>query len=125
MPWDLKFDPLTNNLVRDGAGGWERAEHRETAILNQFRCHLESWWADSAIGTRFHNRDLFAGDTAALVEAEARRAFQLLEDEGIVTNVRVQAREVKPGRVDVRTAYFLVDRGQLIEFSLPLFRPGV
>jgi phage gp46-like protein len=124
MPWDLKFDPITGDLVPDGAGGWERTEHSDTAVWNQLTIHWERWWADPDIGSRLFERDEFTSDPAPLVEAETRRALQLLVDENLIADVRVVAVESSAGRVDVRTLYRLVATGQDVETFLPILNPG-
>lgn len=125
MPWDLAFDPITLDFIRDGVGGWEQTTTSDTAILNQLTCHWDRWWADPDVGSRIFERDLFTADPAALVEAETRRALQLLIDEDLIADLRVTAVEVAAGRVDVRTMYRLVATGQDVEALLPIFNPGV
>lgn len=125
MPWDLAFDPITHDLVRDDAGGWTRTTYSDTAVLNQLTCHFDRFWADPSIGSRLYDRDLFTSDPAGLVAAEVRRALQLLVDEEVIADLLVAAKENGAGRVDVRTTYRLVATGQLIELELPVFRPGV
>ena len=119
MPWDLAFDPLTKDFIRDGAGGWERTETGDTAVLHQCSVHFGRWWGDAAIGALFHERERFATDPAPLHDAEYRRALGLLVTEQYIADLQVTSVETKPGRVDSRTSYRLVETGQAVEAALP------
>lgn len=123
MPWDFKIDPITRDFVRDGRGGWEHTETADTAVLHQLEIHYGTWWGDDAIGSRLHDRALFASDPGPGVAAETTRALGLLVDEQLIGDVQVTAKEVKAGRVDGRTSYRLVETGQLVQLALPLVRP--
>jgi hypothetical protein len=124
MPWDLAFDPISGNLIRDDAGGWEIETTGNTAVLNQLTIHWNSWWADFLIGSRFHEADLFTGDSNEIVAEETRRCLQLLIDENLIADLEVVAVEQQAGRVGVRTKYRLVATGQDIDTFLPIMPPG-
>jgi phage gp46-like protein len=119
MAWDLAFDPLTGDFVRDGAGGWVRTETGDTAVLHQLRVHFAAWWGDDAIGSLLHERERFARDPAPLVAGETRRALGLLVDEQFLADVTVAASETRTGRIDGRTTYRLVQSGQAVDLALP------
>lgn len=121
MAWDLKIDPITQDFVRDGAGGWETTEHGDTAVLHQLVCHYDAWWGDQQLGSRLHDRDLFTTAPAALVVAEVERALGVLIKDALIADLEVTAAEVGAGRVDVRTIYRLVASGQDVEVGLPTF----
>ncbi len=117
--WDLSFDPLTEDLIRDGSGGWVRTETGDTAVLNQLAVHFAEFWGDDGIGSLLHDRDRFAAAPGPATAAEVRRAMGLLVDEQFLSDVIVQAQETSAGRVDGRTTYRLVETGQLVETALP------
>ena len=113
MPWDLAMDPITGDFVSDGAGGWERTTHGDTAVLHQLECHYNAWWGDPELGSLLHDRDRFAGGPAA-VRAEVERALALLVRDGKIADVTVVASSSVAGRVEVATTYRLVESDQLV-----------
>jgi len=123
MSWDLAFDPITGDLIRDDAGGWVRTESADTAILNQLECHYDRWWADPTLGSTLFDRDRFTSAPAPLVQAEVQRALDVLVAEELIANLEVVAAEnaSKGGRVDVRTTYRVVATGLNVESLLPIF----
>ena len=122
MSWDLAFDPVTGDLKRNGAGGWETTTTADTSVLNQLSIHYESWWGDPGLGSQLYDRDRFTSAPAVLVQAETVRALKVLVDEDLIANLEVTASEAaKTGRVDARTLYRVVATGQDVEQRLPAF----
>ena len=122
MAWDLAFDPVTGDLIRDDAGGWETTDTADTAVLNQLSIHYDRWWADPGLGSQLFDRDRFTSDPPGLVQAEVERALDLLVAEEVIADLQVAATESrKSGRVDVRTTYRVVATGQDVEQLLPAF----
>jgi hypothetical protein len=121
MSWDLAFDPITKDLVRDGAGGWLQTDTGDTAVLNQLEVHFGRWWGDPGVGSLLFDRARFVSDPAVLVGAETRRALGLLVAEQYLADVDVQTRETQAGRVDGRTSYRVVETGQIAQLPLPRF----
>jgi hypothetical protein len=121
VAWDLVINPVTKDLVRDGAGGWQRTETGETAVRNQVEIHYNRWPYDPAIGSLLFDRSRFASAPGPLVAAELRRALGLLATEQVIADVAATATEssAKPGRVDARTTYRLVETGQAVDLELP------
>lgn len=118
MPWDLATDPITGDFVADGAGGWQRTEYADTAVLNQLSCHFDSWWGDWQLGSQLHDRDRFTAAPAPLVEAETKRSLAVLEADKLIAAVTAAAQEVGAGRVDVETTYRVVATDQAITARL-------
>lgn len=120
MSWDLSFDAVTGDLIRDGAG-WKINETEDTAVLNQLSIQYDRWWADPTLGCLLFDRDRFTSAPAALVAAEVERALNVLAIDGIIANLQVIAEEsTKAGRVNVRTLYRVVATGQNVEQLLPV-----
>lgn len=115
-----KFDPVTQDLVDDGAGSIVTTSTSETAVLHQVLCHLEEWWGDAEAGSRLHRLDLFASDPEVLIAAEARRALTVLEERGLITDLDVQAAETAAGRIEVRTSFRDVKTGSAVELAIPV-----
>lgn len=113
MPWDLAMDPITGDFVSDSAGGWQRTEHGDTAVLHQLECHYDAWWGDPELGSLLHDRDRFTGG-AAPVAAEVERALGVLVRDGKIADLEVSAVESRAGRVEVGTTYRLVESDQLV-----------
>jgi hypothetical protein len=119
MPWDLVFDPQTKDLVRDGAGGWQRTTTGDTAVRNQLEVRYASWWGDAAIGSLLYDRGRFAAAPGPLVAAEVRRALGLLVTEQYIADLEADATQTRQGRVEGRSRYRLVDTGELVNLALP------
>lgn len=121
MTWDLAFDPVTGDLKRDAAGGWETTITGDTSVLNQLCVHYNRWWADPNIGSLLFDHDRFTANPGPEIAAETDRALSLLVTEAVIANLQVTAAESrsKAGRVEVRTLYRVVATGQNIETLLP------
>jgi phage gp46-like protein len=119
MPWDLVFDPQTKDLVRDGAGGWQRTTTGDTAVRNQLEVRYASWWGDAAIGSLLYDRGRFTAAPGPLVAAEVRRALGLLVTEQYIADLETDAKQTRQGRVEGRSRYRLVDTGELVNLELP------
>lgn len=103
MPFDRKFDPVTQDFVRDGRGGYERTATAETSVLNQLLAHRGECWHDPELGSDLHDLEALQADPAALAGASARTALERLERLGRITAIEVEASEPAVGRVRVDT----------------------
>lgn len=118
MARELKIDPVTHDLVRDGRGGFVYATGAETAVLHQLQIHFGGDWLLPEDGSRLHELALFGGaDSAAAIEAEIRRALDVLVKRGRILDPQVVARQVRAGRVDADVNYRDTRTGRLIRFS--------
>lgn len=116
--WDLRFDPITLDLVDDGLGAFEITTTAATAVLHQLLIDFDKWWGDAEIGSRLNDLDLFIADPGELIADETRRALGALVDAGRIVDVVVVATETQAGRVDVRTAYRDAQSGQPVDLSI-------
>lgn len=116
--WDLRFDPVTMDLVDDGAGGFELVTSAATAVLHQLLCHRDEWWGDPDLGSHLHQLDRFIQSPGPLIAAETERALGVLVTAGRLANVRAEAEESAPGRVSVRTSYRDTRSGQPVDLTL-------
>lgn len=115
---DIKIDPVTQDLVRDGRGGFVYATGAETSVLHQLSIHFGGDWLSPEDGSRLHELSLFStAAPAADIEAETRRSLDVLVRRGRIADPSVEARQIKPGRVDVNVSYRDVRSGQLIRFT--------
>lgn len=117
MARDLKIDPVTHDLVRDGRGGFAYAAGAETAVLHQLEIHFGGDWLLPDDGSRLHELALFSGDASADIDAEIRRALDVLVKRGRILDPQVVARQVRAGRVDADVSYRDAKTGRLIRFS--------
>jgi len=105
MPWDFRFDPVTQDLIDDGHGAVELTDTAETAVLHQLLCHRGEWWGDPDAGSRLHDLDALVADPEALIADEVRRALDPLVRSGRIDQVRARAVEEQAGRVRVETSF--------------------
>lgn len=117
---ELKFDPVLQDWIRDGKGGFVRVDGSETTVLHQMLTHYQQDALDPESGSRFYMAELFAADPAALSEDEARRTLDLLVSRGIISDVEVSAIDDSTGRVTLDIGYRDVASGVFNRLSLPL-----
>lgn len=104
MPFDRKFDPETQDFVRDGKGAFVRTETAETSMFNQMVAKRGAWWGDDQLGTLEDGlRGLQGGDPARDAEQAFKLGLSRLEQMGRIADVTVVAIEDAPGRLLVQT----------------------
>lgn len=116
--WDLRFDPVTLDLIDDGFGAFELVTSAATAVLHQLLCHRDEWWGDPELGSHLHQLDRFIQDPGPLIAAECERALGVLVRAGRLADVRADAEESAPGRVSIRTSYRDTRSGQPVDLTL-------
>lgn len=116
--YDLRFDPVTMDLVDDGFGGFELVTSAATAVLHQLLCHRDEWWGDPDLGSHLHQLDRFIMDPGPLIAAECERALGVLARAGRIAEVDAAADESSPGRVSVQTSYRDTRSGQPVDLTL-------
>jgi len=106
MPLDLKFDPITKDLVSDGKGSYVRTPNADTMLMHQMLCHYGDCWHDENLGSRLHDLKFLQADPAKLGAEEARRALKVLQARGRISDVEAKAEVPKgqPGRVNIVTS---------------------
>lgn len=117
---ELKFDPVLQDWIRDGNGGFERVSGSETTVMHQMMCHYGQDALDPDSGSRFYMAELFAADPVPLSEDEARRTLDLLVGRGVISDVDVAGRDDGNGRVTLAIGYRDVQSGVFNRLSLPL-----
>lgn len=122
MAWDLAFDPVTRDLVDDGAGAFEITETAATAVMLQLISHWDAWWGDPDAGSLLHDLQRFASDPPGLTADESRRALQLLAERGRISNLEVIAEEPRTGRVNVAIRFRDTSTGQQVDLVVPAMR---
>jgi len=101
MARDYKFDPVTQDLVRDGKGGFVLVDTAETALQEQVLHHYRAWWGAPEQGSRLHELRAFGRDKAKGAQEEVRRALHELEKRGRISNLEVVAEQPRQGRINV------------------------
>lgn len=115
MATDLRFDPVTKDLI-DASDGWfEETETAETAVWLQLESHHREWWGDPDAGSRLHDLRAFQRDPETLLRIEAERALGVLEDAGLIANIEVRVEAGRVGRYNVATRCRDVTTGQLVD----------
>jgi hypothetical protein len=122
MPWSWKRDPVTGDLIPDGAGGFEKTETAEVLVQNELLVHIETNWCAPGRGSTLHDLDLFKQDPIGLVPEEARRALRNVELAGRIANIEVAAELPKPGRIHVATRFRDTSANQLVDTFVPVAR---
>ena len=118
MALDLKFDPVTHDLVDGPAGTFAETDRADTAVFLQLTSHLGAWWGDVDAGSRLHDLRAFQADPEALMRDEALRALGVLEDEGLISDVDALVEEGRAGRLNVATRIRDVATSALVETFL-------
>lgn len=114
MPYDLAFDPLTQDEITEN-GSPKLTRNADTAVQLAMLVQYEGSWQDPEMGSRFHDLSLFQSDPVPLAEQEALRVLERLEDQGRIADIAVTAEEVRGGRLKVATRFRDTNTGQLVE----------
>lgn len=115
MPLDYKIDPATQDLVKDGKGGYVKIKTAETSVQNQLLARYGECWHDPELGSKLYDLDAFKTDPATLVAEEARRALERLEAAGRIADIEVVAEQPRAGRVNVRTRFRDTSADQVVD----------
>jgi phage gp46-like protein len=124
MPFDRRFDPVTEDFVSDGRGGYERTTTAETSIYNQLKAHRGECWQDDELGSRLHDLDAMQADPALLAAEDARISLERLEADGRITAIEVSGSEPRPGVVRVDTKCRDTSTTQLVATHVTAKRGG-
>lgn len=103
MAFDRKFDPITQDFVRDGKGGFVRTETAETSMFNMMVAKRGKWWGDPELGTLEDGLRELQGNPVPDSEQAFKRGLGRLEQMGRITDITVKATEDAPGRIFVQT----------------------
>lgn len=114
MPQDFVFDPVTRDIVDDGAGSWEMTDTAGTMVQHQTWCHAFAWWGLSNLGSRLHDLRPFQANPALLIPAEWERSLGVIVARGRISNVNVAVDPPKPGRIVGKATMRDVGTGQTI-----------
>lgn len=114
---EIKIDPATNDLVRDGKGGYVYVEGAETAVLHQLSITLDGDWLAPEDGSLLHDLQYFTGDAPEKVQTELERALGVLEKRGRVSEVQVTASQQSGGRVVSTVTYRDTRTGRVFSFT--------
>lgn len=114
---EIKIDPTTNDLVRDGKGGYVYTESADTAVLHQLAIHFGADWLAPDDGSRIHDLQYFTGDSAERIKAEIERALGVLEARGRIGNIEVTAEQEAGGAVVATTRYRDTRTGRVTSFT--------
>jgi hypothetical protein len=115
MPFDRKFDPVTQDFVSDGRGGYERTQTAETSVMNQLTAIRGAWWGDAELGTFEDGLRELQANPPQLAEQALRRGLGRLEALGRITAVEVRATEPVAGRVRADTKFRDTSTGQKVD----------
>lgn len=115
MAHDLKFDPVSKDLIDSTDGWFEETDTSETAVWLQLESHHDAWWGDPGAGSRLHDLRSFQRDPETLLAIEADRALAVLVEAGLIANVDVLVEPGRPGRYNVATRCRDVSSGQLVD----------
>ena len=114
MPFDLRFDPLTHDLIDDGRGSVQLTDTAETAVLHALIAHFGEWWGDPDAGSRLHDLDAFVGNPEPMIADEVRRALASIVQAGRIDQLRVRALMERTGRIRVETSFRDATSSQLV-----------
>jgi hypothetical protein len=115
MPMDFAFDPVTRDLIDDGAGSFELTETASSTLMHQVLCHYGECWHDENLGSLFHDLSAFQAKPELLAKSEAERCFGVLVDRGVITNLETSVSAFVRGRINVATRSRDATTGQVID----------
>jgi phage gp46-like protein len=115
MALDLKFDPVTHDLVDGPSGTFAETDRADTAVFLQLTSRFGEWWGDVDAGSRLHDLRAFQSDPEELMRDEALRSLDLLEREGMISDVDVIVEEGRSGRLNVATRFRDIATSALVE----------
>ncbi len=114
MAWDFKFDPVTQDLIDDGAGSFETVDTAETMVLHQMLCHYNTWWGDPELGSNLYKLATLQRDPRTLAELEVRRALNVIVKRGRILTPTITSERPTQGRVVTLAKFRDASTGQLV-----------
>lgn len=114
---ELKIDPKTGDLVRDGRGGLAYSVGAETAVLHQISIHFGGDWLAPEDGSRLHDLQYFTGDAPGRIKTEIERALAQLQRRGLISEIEVETSAAGVGRVVATCRYRDTRTGRVVSFS--------
>ncbi len=120
MAWDFKFSPTTRDLIRDDAGSVERTHSADTMVMHQLAIRYRSWWGGPELGTTLGNLKRFGRNPELSILAEAKRALEVVQKRGRISNLQVKTEAPNQGRVNLATQFQDVRMGRVTKTSLPV-----
>lgn len=115
MPFDRKFDPVKQDIIPDGKGGFQRTATAETSVQNQMLAREGECWQDPELGSLLHDLEGMQADPVGMAKLRARRPLERLERLGRITAIAVDAVEPAPGRVEVHTRFRDTSTNQVVD----------
>lgn len=107
------LDPTTADLqISDGQFATQPTA--AAALVVQVHSQFNRWAGDPQAGSRFHDLQAFAANPVPLVETEARRCLGALGRAGLITELKVRAEELSPGRIALYTECRDTAAGELV-----------
>lgn len=120
MPRDYFIDPTTNDLVKDGKGGFVMVETAQTSVYNQLKAKRGKCWHDEELGSDLHDLRAIQSAPERLAPEAAKLALGRLVRARRIDAVEVRG-ELAPapgGRVLVVTRFRDTTSGSLVETRL-------
>lgn len=115
MPFDLKFDPVTRDLIPDGRGSFVTTQNADTMLMHQMLCVYQQSWHDENLGSLLGVLQAYPqGDPVSWAIAEAKRALGVLASRGRISNIDAIAEEQGNGRIAIATTSRDVSTGQVL-----------
>lgn len=120
MPRDYYIDPNTNDLVKDGKGGFVMVGNATTSVYNQLKAHAGACWHDAELGSDLHDRRAMQPAPERLAPESAKRSLARLVRTRRIDNVEAtgELAAVPAGRVLVLTRCRDTTSGSIIETRL-------
>jgi len=117
MGWDIKFDPVTRDVISDGKGSIERTTAADTLVMHQISIHFGKWWGSKKIGSKLHDLRAFGRNPEVSVPAEAKRALGVLEESGRIAAIEVVSERPNAGRVQLLTRFRDSRLGRVVKIT--------
>jgi hypothetical protein len=121
---DQDIDPSTRDYIDTADGAWSETATSRAAVMMQLEIRYNEWHVDWTAGSRISA--MLEGEdpvTPQMVVDEARRALQVLVEDGVIADLSVGVRsfDEDAGRLELDVAYTDVVSGLAVGLT---FIPG-
>lgn len=119
--FDMEIDPESRDYIDTTDGEWSETEDSRTAVMMQLDIRYGEWHADPDAGSRINalvESGMLMSDAGILqLVDEARRALQVLVDDGIIADLTVDTGDIDfgAGRVELTILYTDRSSGHVVD----------
>jgi hypothetical protein len=109
------IDPATLDVVAPINGTSPSMSSSFGALVLQTHCHFNESVIDPAMGSNLHKLDSFSANPTALLAADIRRSYSVLEKAGMISDVQVEVTKIDDGRYSIEASSKDTETGQIVD----------